>query len=90
MVILHVVIVHFTFSSISDLFNCLDSFHIYQKVLVNLCAYQRPSRGVDHRDIRGNSAGFADFCHQFLARNPGIGPLLQFRSKNTGKDPRDL
>ena len=26
-----------------------------------LCTYQRPSRGVDPGDIRGNSAGFADF-----------------------------
>ena len=42
---------------------------------------QRPPRGVDPGDIRGNSAGFADFCGQFLARYGVIGPLLHFRGK---------
>lgn len=46
--------------------------------LYALCTYQRPSRGVDPGDIRGNSAGFADFCRQVLARDGDIGPHLHF------------
>ena len=38
-------------------------------------------------DVRGNSAGFADFRRQFLARNGGIGPLLHFRGKIHGERP---
>ena len=48
---------------------------------------QRPPRGVDPGDIRGNSAGFADFCCRFLARDGGIGPLLHFRDKIQGERP---
>ena len=36
---------------------------------------------------RGNSAGFADFCQQFLARGGGIGPLLHSRGKIHGERP---
>ena len=53
----------------------------------HLCTYQRPSRGVDPGDIWGNSVGFADFWHQFLARDGGIGPLLHFRGKIHGERP---
>ena len=52
-----------------------------------LCTYQRPSRGGDPGDIRGNSAGFADFCRQFLAQDRGIGPLLHYRGKIHGERP---
>ena len=52
-----------------------------------ICTYQRPSQGVDSGDIRGNSAGFADFCRQFLARDVAIGPLLHFRGKIHGERP---
>ena len=38
-------------------------------------------------DIRGNSAGFADFCRQFLAQDRGIGPLLHYRGKIHGERP---
>ena len=38
-------------------------------------------------DIGGNSTGFADFCHQFLAREGGIGPLLHFRGNIHGERP---
>ena len=55
-----------------------------------ICTYQRPSQGVIFGDIRGNSAGFADFCRQFLARDVAIGPLLHFRGKIQGKDLWDL
>ena len=44
----------------------------------SICTYQRPSRGVDPGDIRGNSAGFADYCRQVLAR---------FRGKIHGERP---
>ena len=37
--------------------------------------------GVDPFDIRGNSAGFVEFCSQCLARDGGIGPLLHFRGE---------
>ena len=40
--------------------------------------YQRPSRGADPGDIRGDRTGFDDLCRQFLAREGGIGPLLHF------------
>ena len=53
-----------------------------------ICTYQRPSQGVDSGDIRVNSAGFADFCRQFLARDVAIGPLLHFRGKINGKKIR--
>ena len=43
--------------------------------------------GVDPGDILGNSAEFADFCRQFLARDGGIGPLLHFRGKIHGERP---
>ena len=52
-----------------------------------LCTYQRPSRGGDPGDIRGNSAGFADFCRQFLAQDRGIGPRLHYRGKIHGERP---
>ena len=42
--------------------------------------------GIDPGDIQ-NSAGFADFCLQFLARDGGFGPLLRFRSKIHGERP---
>ena len=41
----------------------------------------------DPGDIRGNSAGFAGFCYQCLARDWGIGQLLHFRSKIHGGRP---
>ena len=41
----------------------------------------------DPGDIRGNSAGFAGFCRQCLARDGGIGPLLHFRGKIHGERP---
>ena len=41
--------------------------------------------GVDPGGIRGNSAGFADFCRRFLARKGGIGSLLHFRGKIQGE-----
>ena len=43
--------------------------------------------GVDPGDIRGNRAGFADFCSQCLARDGGIGPLLHFQGKIHGERP---
>ena len=46
--------------------------------------------GLDPGDIGGNSAGFADFCCQFLARDGGIGPLLHFRGKVHGERPAGL
>ena len=52
-----------------------------------LCTYQRPSQGVDPGDIWGNSAGFADFCCQFLAWDGDIGPLLHSRGKIDGARP---
>ena len=55
-----------------------------------LCTYQRPSRGVDPRDIRGKGAGFADFCRQFLALDGGIGPLLHFRGEVHGERPAEF
>ena len=36
---------------------------------------------IDPEDIRGNSAGFANFCRQFLAWDGSIGPLLHFQGK---------
>ena len=42
--------------------------------------------GINPGDIQ-NSAGFADFCLQFLARDGGFGPLLRFRSKIHGERP---
>ena len=42
---------------------------------------------VDPGDIRGNRAGFADFCCQFLAWDGGIGPLVHFRDKIHGERP---
>ena len=53
--------------------------------ITRLCTYQRPSWGVDPGDIGGNSAGFADFCRQFLARDGGIRPLLHFQGKIHGE-----
>lgn len=41
-----------------------------------LCTYQQTSQGVDPGDIRGNSAGFADFYRLFLAQDRGIGLLF--------------
>ena len=38
-------------------------------------------QGGDSGDMRGNSAGFADFRRQCLARDGGIGPLLHFRGE---------
>ena len=69
-----------------------------QAALPSLCTYQRPStRGGgggreegDLGDIRGNSAGFADFFRQYLARERGIGPLLHFRGKIHGERPAGL
>ena len=52
-----------------------------------LYTYRRPSRGVDPGDIRGNSAGFANFWRPFLARDEGSGPLLHFRGKIHGQRP---
>ena len=46
--------------------------------------------GVDPGEIRGNSAGFADFCRRVLARDGGVGPPLHFQGKIQGKDPLDL
>ena len=43
--------------------------------------------GVDPRDIRGNSTGFADFCRQFLARDGGIEQHL-FAAPNTTGDSK--
>ena len=43
--------------------------------------------GVDRGDIQGNSAGFAEICHQFLAWDKGIGPLLHFGGKIHGERP---
>ena len=43
--------------------------------------------GGDPGDIRGNSAGFADFCRQFLAQDRGVGPLLHYRGKIHGERP---
>ena len=43
--------------------------------------------GADPGDIRGNSAGFADFCRQFLFLDGGIGPLLHFRGEIHGERP---
>ena len=57
------------------------TYNFYCIELPYLCTYQRPSRGVDPGDIQENSAGFADFCRQFLARDGGIGLLLHFRGK---------
>ena len=53
------------------------------KTFGQLCTYQRPSRVVDPGDIRGNSAGFADFCSQFLVRDGGIGLLLLSARQDT-------
>ena len=53
----------------------------------SLCTYQRPSPGVDSVDIRWNSAGFADFCRQFLARDGAIGLLMHCRGKIHGERP---
>ena len=61
--------------------------HIKLKIL---CSYQWPSRGVDPGDIRGNSAGFANFVANFW---PGMGALdlsCTSEARYTGKDPRDL
>ena len=44
-------------------------------------------QGGDPGDMRGNSAGFADFCRQCLARDGGIGLLLHFRGEIHGKRP---
>ena len=41
--------------------------------------------GGDPGDIRGNSAGFAGFYCQCLARDGGIGPLLHVRGKIHGE-----
>ena len=43
--------------------------------------------GVDPRDIRGNSMGFADFCRQFLARDGGTEQHL-FAAPNTTGDSK--
>ena len=43
--------------------------------------------GSDPGDIQGNSAGFADFCRQFLTPDRGIGPLMHFRGKIHGERP---
>ena len=43
--------------------------------------------GVDPREIRGNSMGFADFCRQFLARDGGIEQHL-FAAPNTTGDSK--
>ena len=64
-------------------FNC-SWLILYQGIL---CTYQRPSWRDDPGDIQGNSAGFADFCRQFLAQNGGIGLLLHFRGKIHGERP---
>ena len=55
--------------------------------MMHLMPYQRPSRGVDPGDIRGNSAEFSDRCRQFLARDGGIGMCLHFRGKMHGERP---
>ena len=39
--------------------------------LLNKCTYQRPSRGVEPGEIRGHSAGYADFCRQFFCLGRG-------------------
>ena len=49
----------------------LNSTASLYRIAPCLCTYQRPSRGVDPGDIRGKSAGFADFCRQFLALDGG-------------------
>ena len=61
--------------------------HVYQKILLNLMHLSPAIRGADPGDIRGNNAGFADFCCQFLAREGGIGPLLHSRGKIQGERP---
>ena len=43
--------------------------------------------GVDPGDIREVSAGFADFCRQFLAQDGGIGLFLHFQGKVQGERP---
>ena len=43
--------------------------------------------GLTPGGIRGNGAGFADFCSQCLARDGGIGRLLHFRGKIHGEKP---
>ena len=54
------------------------SFHVKIVRLMHLSA---AISGVDPGDIRGNSAGFADFCRQFLALDGDIGPPLHFRGE---------
>ena len=46
--------------------------------------------GVDPRDIRGNSTGFADFCRQFLALDGALNCFCTSEARYTGKDPQDL
>ena len=68
-----------------------EKFQLKVKCLKKAASYALISAfpgGVDPRDIRGNSAGFADFCCQFLARDGGIGPLLHPRGKMQGERPR--
>ena len=50
-------------------------------IQISLCTHQQSSRGVDPGDIRGNSAGFACVCSQFLVRDGSSGPLLHPRGK---------
>ena len=54
-----------------------------------LCTYQWPSQGVNPRDIPGNSAGFVDFCCQFVVRD-GLDHFCTSQARYTGKDLRDL
>ena len=41
--------------------------------------------GVDTGDIRGNSAGFADLCRQFLARDGALDRFCTSETRYTGK-----
>ena len=62
--------------------------HLQVTSVVNALISGHPGGGGgDPGDIRRNSAGFADFCRQFLAQDRGIGPLLHYRVKIHGERP---
>ena len=56
-------------------------------MLIHLSAAIPEGGEGDPGDIRGNSAGFAGFCRQWLAQDGGTGPLLHFRGKIHGERP---
>ena len=64
--------------------NCLFELKLIKSNIMDLSA---AIPGVDPWDIRGNSAGFVEFCSQCLARDGSIGPLLHFRGEIHGERP---